>query len=186
MSVEKSGVVARSLRDLGQTIFVGGPVLVAALLLAPFLALTLIAWILLRLASKPAPAAFATESRIQLWSSLSDLFLDTEHSSASLNLIAEQIRESGLTEREAWRVLETEVAPACAFNLYDVAGEWEAGVLSGPWLTERILERQPAAARMRKIPILGHLFAGIVTLGMRGQFRALMAEAFPNDQRAAE
>ena len=59
-----------------------------------------------------------------VWHALSDLFLDTELQAEDYRRIAEKLRESGYSPAELRTMLEHEIAPAFAFNLLDVAGEW--------------------------------------------------------------
>jgi len=59
-----------------------------------------------------------------VWSALSDLFLDTELQPDQERRIARELSASGYSREELWRIFYDEVAPAFAFNLLDIAGEW--------------------------------------------------------------
>jgi hypothetical protein len=86
--------------------------------------------------------AFAdTTERQQLWSSLADLYLDTDVR-PSLALHALSLLNSALDEA-AWDwIFQHEVTPAVYRNLQCVAGEW-AG-FDAAWLREQILAHRDA------------------------------------------
>ncbi len=58
-----------------------------------------------------------------LWIALSDLFLDTDVS-IFYGRIIKEIHESGLTDEQVKTILMDKVAPALAFNVIELAGEW--------------------------------------------------------------
>jgi hypothetical protein len=62
--------------------------------------------------------------RLPVWSALADLFLDTEFDPSYYKRIAKICGASGYSRPELKRIFFDEVAPAFAFNLYDIAGEW--------------------------------------------------------------
>ncbi|MFC4254295.1 hypothetical protein GRI97_02580 [Altererythrobacter xixiisoli] len=64
------------------------------------------------------------DARLPVWTALSDLFLDTELSDAAYRQIASVLRGSGFTPDELRGILEQEVAPAFAANLFSPAGDW--------------------------------------------------------------
>ena len=64
------------------------------------------------------------ERRQPVWSAFADLFLDTQFDQSFYEQIAEICRSSGYGKAELKNVFFDEVAPAFAFNLFDIAGEW--------------------------------------------------------------
>lgn len=74
------------------------------------------------------------ERRLPVWWALSDLFLDTENQDEEYRWIAGKLNESGYGKAELRRILDEEVAPAFAFNLFDILGHW------GGWTQEQVLE----------------------------------------------
>lgn len=74
------------------------------------------------------------ERRLPVWSALSDLFLDTEQQEEDYRWIAGRLNESGYDRAELRRILDQEVAPAFAFNLFDILGHW------GGWTEEQVLD----------------------------------------------
>jgi len=64
------------------------------------------------------------ERRLPVWHAFADLFLDTRLPPAVYARIARALNASGYSKTELRRILDEEVAPAFAFNLLDVAGEW--------------------------------------------------------------
>jgi hypothetical protein len=70
--------------------------------------------------------------KLPVWHALARQFLDTELQSSDYAFIGRQLRASGYSAEELRRILEIEVAPAFAFNLCDVAGEWL------PWSEEEV------------------------------------------------
>jgi hypothetical protein len=74
------------------------------------------------------------ERRLPVWHALSDLFLDTEQQDEDYRAIAHRLNESGYDKSELRRILDREVAPAFAFNLFAIAGHW------GGWTEAQVLE----------------------------------------------
>ncbi len=74
------------------------------------------------------------ERRLPVWHALSDLFLDTEQQDEDYRYIARMLNESGYSRDELRRILDTEVAPAFAFNLFDILGHW------GSWTRAQVLD----------------------------------------------
>jgi hypothetical protein len=74
------------------------------------------------------------ERRLPVWHALSDLFLDTELQDEDYRYIARTLNQSGYDKAELRRILDLEVAPAFAFNLFDIAGDWEG------WTEAQVLE----------------------------------------------
>ncbi|WP_296268045.1 DUF7079 family protein [Pseudomonas sp. UBA6562] len=71
-------------------------------------------------------------TRLQLWQALSELFLDSEVSEATLDGIARTVRASGYAHAEVERILWAEVYPVLRHNLDSPAGEWAGW--SDAWL----------------------------------------------------
>ncbi|WP_454877249.1 DUF7079 family protein [Sphingomonas cannabina] len=74
--------------------------------------------------------------RLPVWSSLSDLFLDTDVSLLR-DTNARVLADSPYTINQIERIFLDEVTPACSFNLSAVAGEWSG--FDEQWLAERII-----------------------------------------------
>lgn len=74
----------------------------------------------------------AIQQRLPVWHALSDIFLDTELQPADHARIADALRASPFSPAELRAILEREVAPAFAFNLLSVAGEWTS------WSSEEV------------------------------------------------
>lgn len=74
------------------------------------------------------------DRRLPVWCALSDLFLDTEQQDEDYRWIARRLNESGYGKAELRRILDEEVAPAFAFNLFDIAGHW------GGWTEAQVLD----------------------------------------------
>jgi hypothetical protein len=74
------------------------------------------------------------ERRLPVWHALADLFLDTEQQDEDYRFIAGKLTASGYGKDELRRILDEEVAPAFAFNLFDIAGQW------GCWTEEQVLD----------------------------------------------
>jgi hypothetical protein len=64
------------------------------------------------------------ERKLPVWHALSEFYLDTELQARDYEEIAHRLSASGFTPTQLRAILEQEVAPAFAFNLLDVAGEW--------------------------------------------------------------
>jgi hypothetical protein len=62
--------------------------------------------------------------RVPVWSALADLFLDTQFDQPQYERIADICRKAGYPKEELREIFFREVAPAFAFNLFDIAGEW--------------------------------------------------------------
>ncbi len=75
--------------------------------------------------------------RKPVWSSLSQLWLDTELEEGDLNRIAKAMFESGYSIEVLRGIYEIEVAPIVYTNLLSPAGEW-AG-FDDEWLHEKII-----------------------------------------------
>jgi hypothetical protein len=87
-----------------------------------------------------------------VWCALADLFLDTWFDPPYYERIAATLRASGYTEAELRSVFYEEVAPAFAFNMFDVAGEW-AG-----WQEEFVHDRMLEVIRKKnRLNVLGWL-----------------------------
>ena len=80
------------------------------------------------------------EKKVALWRALSTLFLDTENDNSDYDYILRVIAEGDFSHSEAWSALENDVAPACAANLFCVAGEW--AYFDEDWLLERIYAKR--------------------------------------------
>lgn len=116
----------------------------------------------------PAGMSFQspTHDRLQVWTALSELFLDTELQEHDLSRIAAVLARSAYTPGELEDILKNEVSPAFSANLLSVAGEWQ------PWsedqvrdimersirlhLSTHLLDRMRAALSRRMIPAEWH------------------------------
>ncbi|WP_372365350.1 hypothetical protein [Candidatus Uabimicrobium sp. HlEnr_7] len=78
------------------------------------------------------------ETRTHVWSSIADLFLDTDVS-LYYNSIAKELASSSYTIKELNHIYKREVAPICYVNLFSVAGVW-AGI-DNEWLEVVIVKR---------------------------------------------
>ena len=72
-----------------------------------------------------------------IWHAMSDLFLDTDVNLSYENIVIKCASSIYFID-ELYEILISEVAPACSFNLYDIAGEW-AG-FDEEWLEQRIVK----------------------------------------------
>ena len=70
--------------------------------------------------------------KLPVWHALSALFLDTELQRRDYDWMAATLTASGYALEQLRAILENEVAPAFAFNIFDVAGEWS------PWSEEEV------------------------------------------------
>ena len=95
------------------------------------------------------------ENRASLWESFSDLYLDTDVT-LFYDRILDDIKKSKLPESEVRKILFDEVAPALAFNLECIAGEW-AG-FDKDWLFKRINDMRQTRVRrvFSKLRIRGY------------------------------
>ena len=82
----------------------------------------------------------AIQARQALWKALSTLFLDTEPDSHDYRYIARIARENDFSITQVKHIFENEVAPACAINLFQVAGEW--AYFDEAWLFTRIQKKR--------------------------------------------
>lgn len=62
--------------------------------------------------------------RLPVWCALSDAFLDTELDERAYRQMAEVVCAQGFTAADSEAIFRDEVAPAVAYNLLSVAGEW--------------------------------------------------------------
>jgi hypothetical protein len=98
-----------------------------------------------------SPGVFAVEpfsdtaERLQLWSALADLYLDTDVR-PGLALNALSLLASGFDEAQWDWIFQHEVTPAVYHNMQCVAGEW-AG-FDEAWLRERILAHKTKTLAM--------------------------------------
>lgn len=111
-----------------------------------------------------------TSERVAVWTSLSDLFLDTELSEGDLCCIAEKLRQFPYAPAEIEYILRNEVTPVFGSNLLSVAGEWTA------WNEEQvraIMERW----RPRRLPArwLGRLAACFYWSAIRRDWQRIKA-----------
>ena len=92
-------------------------------------------------------------NRLLVWAALSELYLDTELLPDKIDRIVEILAASPYSGRELEDILLTEVHPACAVNLLQVAGIWSG--FDGDWLRDRIVWRQRAWFRWpaRLVPL---------------------------------
>ncbi len=87
------------------------------------------------------PAREDLRRRRWIWQALSDLFLDEETTEFELRHIARVAAECDYSDEDLDTIYRHEVAPAVAFNFYDVAGV--CGFFDSEWLEERILQGGP-------------------------------------------
>lgn len=73
-------------------------------------------------------------ARLSVWTTLSELFLDTELDEADFRRIAEVLRGSPYDLAMLENILRDEVAPAFGSNLLSVAGQW------APWTEDEVQE----------------------------------------------
>ena len=103
--------------------------------------------------------------RLPVWHALSEFYLDTELQPSDYQDIARRLRRSGYSLEALRQILEDEVAPAFAFNLLDVAGEW------APWTEDevrRIVTRSAGA-----IPIMRWLKRRMLRRHLEGEWGKL-------------
>ncbi len=105
--------------------------------------------------SEPSPYT----SQERLWIALSDLFLDTEVR-WSLPYVARVAVEEEFSWRQVCHILDYEVTPVLAPNLYDIAGEW-AG-FPDDWLLAQL--HQSSAAAKGKRELGNHLYDALESL----------------------
>lgn len=87
------------------------------------------------------PAAYEDLKRRRwVWQALSDLFLDDEITDDVLRYAARIASECEYSDEELDTIYRREVAPALAFNYFQVAGVW--GFFDSVWLQERILRNR--------------------------------------------
>ncbi len=96
----------------------------------------------------------AITRRREVWSALSDLYLDTD-TSLLYPQIAEALARSPYSSDEIWRILRHEVHPAVSANMRDVAGVWDG--FDTEWLAARIQRRLSRPAWRRPF---GCVFCG--------------------------
>ena len=95
-------------------------------------------------------------SREQVWTLLSDLFVDTSLQEKDLRAIGRALRETGASPDETERVLRTEVAPVCGRGML-------YGGAVGPWPAfdavelKRDIERYIQTPWYRRRPLLAPL-----------------------------
>lgn len=92
------------------------------------------------------PSTYTPHER--LWIALSDLFLDTEVR-WSLPYIARVAIEEGFSWSQVCHILDCEVTPVLAPNLYDIAGEW-AG-FPEDWLLAQLHQSLPDPEGKREL-----------------------------------
>ena len=112
------------------------------------------------------------EERVPIWTALSELYLDTELEERDIRRIAGVLCEAPFSKHQLEDILRDEVAPAFAFNLRSVAGDWE------PWseqdvraMVERSIVRRSGAGwlaclrrrfRSRALPAEWHRIAALL------------------------
>ena len=85
---------------------------------------------------------------------LSDFYLDTEFEDEHVERMARCCIDAGLSSAHDVELLERDIAPACAFNLFSVAGEWDG--FDPDWLKQRILEGPSFLARCEARLLAGY------------------------------
>ncbi|MBB4480792.1 hypothetical protein [Rhizobium etli] len=96
-------------------------------------------------------ASLDVQRRLPVWHALSDVFLDTELQARDHHRIAKTLDISGYSLAELRSILEDEVAPAFASNLWSVAGEW-AG-----WSENDVQTIMLKSLSRRRLPLLSWL-----------------------------
>lgn len=96
-------------------------------------------------------ASLDVQRRLPVWHALSDVFLDTELQARDYHRIARTLDISGYSLAELRSILEDEVAPAFASNLWSVAGEW-AG-----WSENDVQTIMLKSLSRRRLPLLSWL-----------------------------
>lgn len=76
------------------------------------------------------------ERRLPVWDAMSDAFLDTE-TRWGMPRIALVLVQSGYSTEDLEAIWQYEIVPECAWNLFQVAGEWAMFVVDVPALAER-------------------------------------------------
>src|ERR1700753_3988932 len=77
--------------------------------------------------------------RLPIWEALSDFFLDTELQPSDYERIAGVLASSKYSEAQIEEILIGEVCPACKWNAFAPAGEWEG--FGSAWLKENLEPR---------------------------------------------
>lgn len=96
-------------------------------------------------------ASLDVQRRLPVWHALSDVFLDTELQARDYHRIGRTLDISGYSLAELRSILEDEVAPAFASNLWSVAGEW-AG-----WSENDVQTIMLKSLSRRRLPLLSWL-----------------------------
>ncbi|PDT36437.1 hypothetical protein CO671_12480 [Rhizobium sp. M10] len=96
-------------------------------------------------------ASLDVQRRLPVWHALSDVFLDTELQARDYHRIARTLDISGYSLAELRSILEDEVAPAFASNLWSVTGEW-AG-----WSENDVQTIMLKSLSRRRLPLLSWL-----------------------------
>jgi hypothetical protein len=104
---------------------------------------------------------------------LADLYLDTEVRDG-LPRVAEQIVNSGLSERELLVMWREQITPCVHWNLNASDSTW-AGFNRG-WLLEQIAERR-AHPGLESLPLIGALLHRVHAAGAEAEFRLARALA---------
>lgn len=65
---------------------------------------------------------------------LAELFLDTSHDRQDIDALAQRLADLDVDSKTAEALLRDEVAPAFAFNLLNIAGEW------APWDEDEVAQ----------------------------------------------
>jgi hypothetical protein len=78
------------------------------------------------------------EKRKPLWLALSDLWLDSEPTDSTHQMIVREMLDSGCSLEEIERIYAEEVAPAVYTNLLSPRGAWSA--FDADWLYKAIIE----------------------------------------------
>lgn len=138
------------------------------------------------------------ERRMPVWVAMSDLFLDTYPFDWTLRHIAAAVMAADFSEPEAREIFRTEVGPAFAGNLLQVAGEW-AMFPEEVVRTEILLGRTPSVAERdvigtvvkRDWPGVRSILTGLRTPGLRaahfedwGDVRGVIVDAFGQPDEA--
>jgi len=112
--------------------------------------------------------------REQLWIALSDLWLDTELSTARVEAIAAVVRASRHSRREVEDVLRRELAPILDANLRSPAGVWSG--FDPEWVCAQARARAARPGRRGRLGAVRDVWARVASSAF-GDERARAAPA---------
>lgn len=98
------------------------------------------------------------DERFPVWNALSEFFLDTELDSKDYDRIGTILAESKYTEKELEEILYYEVYPACKWNMFSIAGEWDG--FHPEWIMEHIAPKKDTRPRFCLAPLHRWMYQG--------------------------